>query len=492
MSTASRCGSCYSAAWKTAATELVKHTSTATKPATKAERPRSRKNRTGRILTCPRRAHRPWHSLAPMPTQRHARTPALGIDFGTSNSAIASVGADGMARLVALEGAATNLPTAVFFNAEDRSIHFGRDAIALYLAGVDGRLMRSLKSLLGSSLLQEQTAMPEGTVSFQDVIARFLKELRSRAATQLGHLPQRAVIGRPVHFVDDDETRDRQAQAALEAAAQAAGFSDVAFELEPIAAAFDYERRVARETLTLVVDIGGGTSDFSVLRLGPERAGHADRRGDILATTGVHIGGTDYDRKLNLEQVMPLLGFRHRGPLGREVPSPVFFDLATWHLINWMYTPRMRRHAADLRTSYNDLQMHARLMTVLQERLGHRLASAVELAKIETSQGAGTASIDLAALEPGLRAGLTVPDMERHLADLLRQVVDCAHECVRRAGVQPGALDSIYLTGGSSALRPFQRALALGFPGTPLVEGDLFGGVASGLAYAGHQAASRA
>jgi len=201
----------------------------------------------------------------------------------------------------------------------------------------------------------------------------------------------------------------------------------------------------------------------------------------------VHIGGTDYDRKLNLEQVMPLLGFRHRGPLGREVPNPVFFDLATWHLINWMYTPKMRRHAADLRTSYSDLGLHARLMAALEQRLGHRLASAVEQAKIETSQGAGTAAIDLAALEPGLRAGLTVPDMERHLADLLRQVVDCAHDCVRRAGVQPGALDSIYLTGGSSALRPFQRALAQGFPGTQLVEGDLFGGVASGLAYAGER-----
>ncbi|MEO7548935.1 MAG: Hsp70 family protein [Ramlibacter sp.] len=423
-----------------------------------------------------------------MPTQRHARTSALGIDFGTSNSAIASVGTDGMARLVALEGTATNLPTAVFFNAEDRSIHFGRDAIALYLAGTDGRLMRSLKSLLGSSLLEEKTAVPEGMVSFQDVIARFLKELRSRAATQLGHLPERAVIGRPVHFVDGDAARDRQAQAALKAAAKAAGFAEVAFELEPIAAAFDYERRVARETLTLVVDIGGGTSDFSVLRLGPERAGRADRRSDILATTGVHIGGTDYDRKLNLEQVMPLLGFRHHGPLGREVPNPVFFDLSTWHLINWAYTPKMRRHAADLRTSYSDLRLHARLMTVLDERLGHRLASAVEQAKIETSRGVGIADIDLSALEHGLHAGLTVPDMERHLAALLAQVVDCAHACVRRAGVHPAALDSIYLTGGSSALRPFQRALARSFSGTELLEGDLFGGVASGLAYAGVKA----
>jgi hypothetical chaperone protein len=418
-----------------------------------------------------------------MPGQNQSA--ALGIDFGTSNSAVASVGGDGVARLLAIEGQATTLPTAVFFNAEERSIHFGREAIALYLAGTDGRLMRSLKSLLGSSLLHEKTTVPEGLVSFRDVIARFLAELDGRAARQLGHAPQRVVIGRPVHFVDGEPARDRQAQQALEQAAHAAGFAQVAFELEPIAAAFDYERRVRREVLALVVDIGGGTSDFTVVRLGPARLARADRSADILATAGVHIGGTDYDRKLNLELVMPLLGFRHRGPRDREVPSPVFFDLATWHLINWLYTPAMRQHAAGLRTSYGDARLHARLMTVLDERLGHRLASAVEQAKIESSLASGSADIDLSAIESGLHARLAAPDLERHLAPLLDEVVQCAHECVQRAGVHPSALQAVYLTGGSSALRPFQQALARGFPGTELVEGDLFGGVACGLAYAG-------
>ena len=416
---------------------------------------------------------------------------ALGIDFGTSNSAIAAIGADGVARLLPVEGDANTLPTAVFFNAEDRSIHFGRDAIALYLAGVDGRLMRSLKSLLGSALLQEKTAVPEGVVSYQDVIARFLRELGARAHRQLGHMPERVVIGRPVHFVDGDAQRDKQAQAALKQAALAAGFKQVSFELEPIAAAFDYERRIEADTLALIVDIGGGTSDFSVVRLGPQRQGRADRRADILASTGVHIGGTDYDRKLNLEQVMPLLGFRHIGPQGREVPSPVFHDLATWHLINWMYTPKIQRQAADLRTSYADLQLHSRLMTVLQERLGHRMASAVEQAKIAASQGLERAEVDLSAIEANLRAQVSADAMALHLAALLGEVVQCAHECVRKARIQPGDLGAIYLTGGSSALRPFQRALAASFPGTTLVEGDLFGGVANGLAYAAARPAAK-
>jgi hypothetical chaperone protein len=409
----------------------------------------------------------------------------IGIDFGTSNSAVAAIGADGAARLVRLEGEHTHLPTAVFFNAEGRSIHFGREAVALYLQGVDGRLMRSLKSLLGSALLQEKTAVPEGVVSFQDVIARFLKELGARAARELGALPPRVTIGRPVHFVDDAPERDQQAQASLTQAAHAAGFSEVGFELEPIAAAFDYERRIHREQLVLIVDIGGGTSDFTLVRLGPERVRHADRGADILATTGVHIGGTDYDRRLSLDQVMPLLGFRHLGPQGREVPNPVFFDLSTWHLINWLYSAKAMRQAQDLRTNYADPRLHRRLMTVLEEKLGHRIAAEVEVAKIRASVEDAAVPIDLGAVEAGLSALLAPDAMARHLDPLLQQVLASAHECVTLAGVQEAAVDAVYLTGGSSALRPFQAALRASFPHTTIVEGDLFGGVASGLAYAG-------
>jgi hypothetical chaperone protein len=411
--------------------------------------------------------------------------PTLGIDFGTSNSAIATVGPDGLARLLPLEGRETSLPSAVFFNAEERTIHFGREAVSLYLSGVEGRLMRSLKSLLGSSLLKEKTHTPNGLVSFQDIISRFLQELGTRARRELPADPGRVVIGRPVHFVDDDPARDRQAQAALLKAAHAAGFDEVSFELEPIAAAFDYERRAGRESLTLIADIGGGTSDFTVVRLGPSRAGRRDRADDILATSGIHVAGTDYDRKLSLEQVMPLLGLRHIGPHGREVPAPLFFDLATWHLINWLYSPKARLRAQELRPDYTDTRLHDRLLAVLDHRFGHRIASDVEQAKIRSSGSDETMAIDLAYIETGLRTGIDAAAVERQLAALLDQVMGSAHECVRRAGLGAAQLDAIYLTGGSSALRPFQAALRRSFPGVALLEGDLFGGVASGLAYAG-------
>ncbi|RIX75728.1 Hsp70 family protein [Acidovorax cavernicola] len=411
------------------------------------------------------------------------RTPAIGIDFGTSNSAVSYASPGEAARLLPIEGSATTLPTALFFNAEDRSTHFGRDAIALYLSGVEGRLMRSLKSLLGSPLMQEKTAVYDGLVSFEDIIARFLHELVTRAERELGQRPERVVIGRPVHFVDDDTKRDQRAEESMRHAARAAGLRDVSFQYEPIAAAFDYEQRVTRESLILIVDIGGGTSDFTVVRLGPERMARADRADDVLATSGVHIGGTDFDQRLNLERVMPLLGLRHLGPSGREVPSKVFFELSSWHLINWLYAPKAVRQARELRSSYSDRQLHDRLMTVLEERHGHRIASEVEQAKIDGSVSDAEVSIDLSCIEPGLVSALTPADMAQQLAAPLENVVACAHACVKRAGLRSGDLDAIYLTGGSSALRPFQRALRASFAGVPLIEGDLLGGVAAGLAY---------
>jgi hypothetical chaperone protein len=412
----------------------------------------------------------------------------LGIDFGTSNSAMAWRPAHGIAQLIPLEGDALAMPTAVFYNAEDNSTHFGREAITHYLEGTEGRLMRSLKSLLGSPLLMETTVINNQLVNFSDIITTYLAELRARATQHLGTAPTRVVMGRPVHFVDDDAERDAQAESSLRQAAEAVGFTDISFQFEPIAAALDYEQRLTRETTVLVADIGGGTSDFTVVRLGPERMHKLNRADDVLATTGVHIGGTDFDQKLSLGQVMPLLGFGHIGPQTREVPNRVFFDLATWHLINWQYQPKATAQAKALQVNYHDVRLHDRLMRVLTERYGHHMAHDVEQAKIRCSQTNSDTRLDLSYVEAGLAASLSTTDLHTHLAQLLANTVACARECVQRAGLTHGKPDAIYLTGGSSALRTFQHALQTEFAGVPLVEGDLFGGVASGLVYS-HPAA---
>ena len=410
----------------------------------------------------------------------------LGIDFGTSNSAIAWATPQGTAQLIPLEGNALAMPTAVFYNAEEGSTHFGREAITHYLEGTEGRLMRSLKSLLGSPLLMETTLINNRPVNFSDIITTYLAALRDRAAQHLGTAPTRVVMGRPVHFVDDDAARDAQAQSSLRQAAESVGFKDIAFQFEPIAAALDYEQRLTRETTVLVADIGGGTSDFTVVRLGPKRMHKTNRADDVLATTGVHIGGTDFDQKLSLGQVMPLLGYGHLGPDSREVPNRVFFDLSTWHLINWQYQPKAMAQAKALQTNYTDTRLHDRLMRVLTERYGHHMAHDVEQAKIFCSQTDGDTTIDLSYVEARVAATLSRTDLRTHLATLLANTVACARECVQRAGLTHGKPDAIYLTGGSSALRTFQDALQTEFAGVPLVEGDLFGGVASGLVYSRH------
>ena len=407
----------------------------------------------------------------------------MGIDFGTSNSAVSwAVGSDA-SRLIALEGDATTLPTALFFDAETQRTHFGREALALYLAGQEGRLMRSLKSLLGSPLLMERTHINHQSVSFQDIIGLFLRELVVRAGAQLGGLPSRLVLGRPVHFVDDDPQRDALAQRMLLQVAEPLGFKDISFQLEPIAAALDYERRLQHERTVLVVDIGGGTSDFTVVRLGPERVKQRVRQSDILATSGVHMGGTDFDKQLSLAQLMPLLGYKHTGPDGREVPSRPFIDLSTWHLIHWQQSPQAIRDAQALRVNYTDTVLHERLMTVLREQLGHGLAHSVEQGKIACANGSPHHTLDLDLVSVGLSVEMTAKAMAEQLRVSLASVVACAQDCVQQAGLQPAQIDALYLTGGSSALPALQQALRQVFAPAELVTGDLFGGVAAGLAY---------
>ena len=245
--------------------------------------------------------YRPSHRKADMAN-------ACGVDFGTSNSTV-GWHRPGLPPLLALEEGKATLPSVVFFNAEDEQVSYGRAALADYLAGYEGRLMRSLKSLLGTSLIDGQTEVAGRALPFRSLLAQFIGELKRRAEQQAGRAFSRAVFGRPVFFVDDDPAADRLAEDTLAEVARAVGFQEIGFQYEPIAAAFDYESQIGREELVLVADVGGGTSDFSLVRLGPARAGRAERRDDILATGGVHIGGTDFDKYLSLATAMPLLGY---------------------------------------------------------------------------------------------------------------------------------------------------------------------------------------
>ena len=406
--------------------------------------------------------------------------PYCAIDFGTSNSAVALPRGETMV-LAPVEGAHTTLPTAVFFNTDEHTRAYGRAALAEYIDGFDGRLMRSLKSILGSPLAETATDLGDGSaIKYTEIVAIFVGFLKRQAELCAGVPIERAVLGRPVFFVDDDPRADALAQRQLAGAAQAAGLSEIHFQYEPIAAAFDYESRLSAEALVLVADIGGGTSDFSLVRVGPDRMRRIERKDDVLAHHGVHVAGTDFDRRVEMETILPELGYRSLDPEGREVPNRIYFDLATWHLINTVYSGKRIGELALMRHLYRDVRHHERLMRVVERRLGHALAARAEEAKIGVAAG-GETSIDLDDVESDLRVAFDEAQLIAAGEDETRRIAEAARETVRAAGVAPGDVDALYFTGGSTGLHFLTQALCAVFPAARPVFGDRLASVAAGL-----------
>lgn len=404
---------------------------------------------------------------------------ACGLDFGTSNTTLGTMAA-GAPKLAPLEGENVTIPSAIFYS----PVHvpeIGRAAITAYIDGVEGRLMRSIKSVLGSSLIDERTVLGRERAPFRRVIADYIRIVKARAEKRLGQELTSVVHGRPVHFVDGDEAGDKKAEDALKKIAKEIGFKHVLFQYEPIAAALDYEQRVTHEEIALIADIGGGTSDFSIVRLGPDRRAKADRAEDILANDGVRIGGTDFDRKLSLEKLMPLFGFgseMKRDGLG--VPNGYFHDLATWHSINRLYDPKLIRQLYDVEKEAAEPHLIARLIKLAEERRGHALAGQVEAAKIALSDEPET-EIPLDWLEAGFAVGLTREDLARGTSALADAIGARIRTCLDQAKLSPDRIDALFLTGGSTKLAHVRAAIAAGLPGTKLVEGDIFGSVGTGL-----------
>lgn len=358
----------------------------------------------------------------------------LGIHFGTSDSGAARVGSDGQLRMMALEPHRPTMPTALFFASDSAQLVYGTPTLQSYLQvareqspGV--RLIRSIKNLLDSKLMDKRTAVNGQRLSFFVNLVRFLRQIKVGSERTLGHEVRHAMLGRPVHVVGADGKRDALAPTILEHAALAAGFNTVRFRLEPIAAAFDYERRVSNEAAVLGVAIGGGTSDFTVIRLGPQRQEHAQRGSDVFAAGGVHLDGTDFLRLLNLRRAMPLLGFGHIVPEGREVPHCTFLEHLTWHLVPHAHAKKNLPQAKDLGGFFAAPALHRRLMQVLPERLGRQIVSDVDAAKIACFHSDFSVDINLTWLDGGARAalGCTLPYRQ-----LLRPKAPWRRLCYRR------------------------------------------------------------
>ena len=316
---------------------------------------------------------------------------------------------------------------------------------------------------------------------FRKLLEQFIGELKRRAEQAAGQLFNRAVLGRPVFFVDGNPQADQLAEKTLQEIAHAVGFKEVAFQFEPIAAAFDYESQIASEELVLVVDMGGGTSDFSLVRLSPERAPKIDRREDILANGGIHIGGTDFDKYLSLASVMPMLGMGSALLSGRQMPSAQFFNLATWHTINFAYTRKSLAEIQDMHRQALDKDKLARLMNLVQQRSGHWLALQVEAAKITLSD-ANSTTIELDRIEPAQSFSLNRDDFDSAIRHLVAGIEGTVQALLRDAGVRTTDIDTVFFTGGSSSVPLLRERISALLPDARRVEGDLFGSIGAGLA----------
>ncbi len=406
---------------------------------------------------------------------------ACGLDFGTSNSALGVI-REGAPTLAAVEGEETLIPTTVFLDLDNWAHpRFGSAAIGAAIAMENGRFMRALKTILGTALIEKTTMIGPHRIKLTGVVERFIRHMKTKGEGFLGQELTQVVHGRPVHFADGDDAADKRAEATLEKIARDAGFREVRFVYEPIAAAYHYEETATREELVLIADIGGGTSDFSVIRIGPERRGRMERGDDVLANRGVRIGGTDLDTLLNVQTVMPLLGLGS-DLISKNLPMPkgIYYELATWALINFAYTFANERMVRELLADAKAPERVARLQRVLQQRLGHRIGFSVEAAKIALS-AVPAAPVPLQFIEDGLAALASREGFDTAIGEKTAALTRIAKECIAAAGLKGEQIDTVFFTGGSSRVPAIQKAIAAAAPGAKPSSGSDLLSVALGL-----------
>lgn len=400
----------------------------------------------------------------------------LGVDFGTSNTG-AAVMAAGRPYAIPLEPGMATLPTAVFIDFGERRTLYGSAAARAMMEGAEGRFMRALKSILGTPLAREPRRLLNERVTLIEVIARFLAEIRVRAEAHTGLRFDSALSGRPVRFHSASAERDAQALEDLAEAYRLAGFETVDFLPEPEAAAL----AVDGAGRMLIVDIGGGTSDFTL----------CDRRDgttQVLASGGIRLGGTDFDKALSLAHAMPLLGYGAQigaelGSKTHAAPRALFHDLASWEKIPFVYDAALLREVQRWIRLAPQPRLFERLASVLESHLGHDIAYAVEAAKIAANDDAA-GEIALRVVERGLSVPLTRALLDAALDGFGAEIAACALDTVAAAGVAPASVDQVVYVGGSSLLGGVRQAMTRALPQAAPVDTEVFTAVVHGLAIA--------
>lgn len=421
----------------------------------------------------------------------------VGIDFGTTNSSI-GLARDGAVHMVQFSSRSGLSPSSrsllylqrrMLAQGKPVSVWTGAAGIEHYLQSdsfddaLQGRLIQSLKSYLSARSLTG-TEIFGRPYQFEILVARMLRDLREWASDFFGFEVTHALSGRPVMFVGAETELDNDfALQRLRAAYLEAGFTQVDFALEPVAAAYAYESGIDREELLLIGDFGGGTTDFSLLRVSP--ALRAAGGPQVLGTTGVGIAGDAFDARVVRRLISPALGSeaeaRSLGKLLPALPAWVFANLERWHTLSFL---RTREVHAMLRTAERNAlepEKIAALRAVVENDLGYRLHQAVQRVKVDLSaHDHAEFVLDTEALE--LKTPVTRADFERWIAPELGRMEASLDQLLQTTGTDAAQVDRVFLTGGTSLVPAVRRVFASRFGEERVQSGEAFTSVAYGLA----------
>jgi hypothetical chaperone protein len=423
-----------------------------------------------------------------------SRKSTIGIDFGTTNSSIARAGSADevqLARFPYLGGMTDAYRSLLYLqqvkegSAKTLKSWTGPEGIEQYLsADVKGRLIQSLKSFLSSRSLQS-TEVFGRRYTLEDLIARILRDLREKAEDQFGVKINSAVVGRPVHFVGaENQEDDDYAEGRLRSAFAAAGYESVEFEMEPVAAAHYYESMLDHDELILIGDFGGGTSDFSLLHVGPSVRRKGRVAGNIVGNAGVGIAGDAFDAKIIKHLVSPALGAGSQlRSLGKNltVPNWVYIRLERWHHLSLLRAKDVLDMLKGVHAQALEPEKIAALIHFIKEDLGFHLHRAVQKVKVDLSNEPAAkfhfsdGFVDLAAV-------VERSAFEEWISEELGQIARCVDTLLSSSGVLPKDVDMVFLTGGSSFVPAVRRIFETRFGEKRIRGGNEFTSVARGLA----------
>ncbi len=408
-----------------------------------------------------------------------------GIDFGTTNSAISII--DSSSNEIIKTYSESSL---IFFpqlkNSRSPLIHFvGEQAIEKYIENkMKGRFMKSIKRVLPRSGFKE-TRVYNKKLKAEDLVCIILKHLKEKADAFIGEDVRKAVLGRPVVF-DENPEKDQLAQDRLEKAAKLAGFEEIAFQMEPIAAAFTYERIISKDEMVLVADMGGGTSDFTLMKLSPSKLKKTNRKEDIIGQGGIYIGGDNFD-----SSIMWNKGTYHFGrgltykdfDTTVEVPRSFYLNICSWEKMNFFDSIKLQNALDKFYYLTGEAPRFKNLVRLVRNNLGYSIFQKIEKAKIGLSEND---SVNFKFAHSGIDFDEAI-SIEEFSTEIVNDDVNKIRlyllDFLQRSKVSPLEIDTVFMTGGTSMVKPIRNFMIELFGENTVKSRDNFNSVANGLAY---------